>query len=155
MGGADAGPLRRLEHQLHPWVAHAILPIFAFANAGVSFAGMSLASVWEPIPLGMAGGLFFGKVAGVFRHCRVVDRGRCGAHAGGRHVAQAPRVSTCAGIGFTMSLFIGTLAFEDPAFTVPLRLGVLTGSLLAASVGYLILACPRLTSDTVWEATYP
>jgi NhaA family Na+:H+ antiporter len=135
----DEQPLRRLEHLLHPWVAYAILPIFAFANAGVSFAGMSLADLFQPVPLGIAGGLFLGKLVGVFGvSTLLITAGIAHMPAGGTWL-KLFGVSTCAGIGFTMSLFIGTLAFDDPAFATPLRLGVLVGSLLSASVSYLVL----------------
>jgi len=135
----DEQPLRRLEHALHPWVAYAILPIFAFANAGVSLAGMSLADGFRPVPLGIAGGLFLGKLVGVFGVSAVlVAAGLARMPAGGTWL-ELFGVSACAGIGFTMSLFIGTLAFEDPAFATPLRLGVLVGSLLSAAAGYAAL----------------
>ena len=141
-GGAGASnerPLHRLEHLLSPWVAYAIVPIFAFANAGVSFAGMSFAKLFEPIPLGIAGGLFLGKMVGVFSVAALlIVTGRARMPAGGTWLTLLG-ISICAGIGFTMSLFIGTLAFEDPAFAAPLRLGVLSGSLLSAAIGYAIL----------------
>ena len=137
--GADEPPLRRLEHALHPWVSYAILPLFAFANAGVSFAGMSLANLFEPIPLGIAGGLFLGKMIGVFGVAALLIGGGVARMPAGGTWPALFGVSVCAGIGFTMSLFIGTLAFEDVALAVPLRLGVLSGSFLAASVGYAIL----------------
>lgn len=141
----DAPPLRRLEHSLHPWVSYAILPIFAFANAGSSFAGMSLAKLFETVPLSIAGALFLGKLLGVFGVAALlITAGFARMPAGGTWL-KLLGVSTCAGIGFTMSLFIGTLAFEDPALTAPLRLGVLVGSLLSASVGYAIL---RSTPET-------
>jgi len=141
-GGGDAAeepPLRRLEHTLHPWVAYGILPIFAFANAGVSFEGMAFAKLFEAVPLGIAGGLFLGKLLGVFGVAALlIGAGVARMPVGGTWL-KLLGVSICAGIGFTMSLFIGTLAFEDPAFAAPLRLGVLAGSLLSALAGYLIL----------------
>jgi len=148
-GGSDAPdtqPLRRLEHALHPWIAYAILPIFAFANAGVSFEGMSLAKVFEAVPLGIAGGLFLGKLLGVFGIAALLIAAGVARMPAGATWRTLLGVSTCAGIGFTMSLFIGTLAFEDPAFAAPLRLGVLVGSLLSAAVGYLILRSAPATA---------
>jgi Na+:H+ antiporter, NhaA family len=142
LAGGDAGdapPLRRLEHRLHPWVAYAILPIFAFANAGVSFAGMSFADLLAPIPLGIAGGLFVGKLVGVFGVAALLIAAGAARLPAGASWLTLLGVSSCAGIGFTMSLFIGTLAFEDPAFAAPLRLGVLAGSLLSALLGYVLL----------------
>jgi NhaA family Na+:H+ antiporter len=141
---SDQQPLRRLEHTLHPWVAYAILPIFAFANAGVSLEGISPAKLLEPVTLGIAGGLFLGKLLGVFGvAAALLSSGAAKMPAGGTW-PKLLGVSMCAGIGFTMSLFIGTLAFEDPRYTAPLRLGVLTGSLLSAGVAYVIL---RMTAD--------
>jgi NhaA family Na+:H+ antiporter len=139
-GVPDDQPLRRLEHGLHPWVAYAILPVFAFANAGVSFAGMSPADLLNPIPLGIAGGLFLGKLLGVFGISALLIATGLGRMPAGGTWPTLFGVSACAGIGFTMSLFIGTLAFDDPAFAAPLRLGVLVGSLVSAALGYLVLS---------------
>jgi NhaA family Na+:H+ antiporter len=146
VGAPDVQPLRHLEHMLHPWVAYAILPIFAFANAGLSFKGMSFAELLEPVPLGIAGGLFLGKVLGVFGVAALILVGGLARIPAGGTWMKLLGVSMCAGIGFTMSLFIGTLAFEDPAYAAPLRLGVLTGSLLSAALGYLILRMAPATS---------
>ena len=125
---------------LHPWVTFAIMPIFAFANAGVSFAGASLADLVAPLPLGIA--------AGALR--RQADRrlrSELGSPSGSGSAAcrMASRwtalygVSLLSGIGFTMSLFIGSLAFEDPAHAVGVRLGVFLGSILSGLCGYLLL----------------
>ncbi|MGI9189838.1 MAG: Na+/H+ antiporter NhaA [Longimicrobiaceae bacterium] len=134
-------PLRHLEHALHPWVAFLVLPVFAFANAGVSFKGVSAATLWQPLPLGIAGGLFVGKQVGVFGFCWLAIRAglaRLPTEAGWTHLYG---VSLLAGIGFTMSLFIGSLAFPagDPDYGTAVRLGVLAGSLLSGAVGYLVL----------------
>ena len=138
-GSTERSPLIRLEHGLHTWVAFGILPVFAFANAGVSLAGLSLASLLQPLPLGIAAGLFLGKQIGVMGATWLAVR--CG-------LARLPRdvdwwhvyaVALLTGIGFTMSLFIGTLAFEDPAMAADVRLGVLSGSLLSAVTGFLVL----------------
>jgi NhaA family Na+:H+ antiporter len=135
----DERPLRHLEHMLHPWVAYGILPLFAFVNAGVSFEGLSFAKLLAPVPLGIAGGLFLGKLVGVFGiAASLVVLGFARMPAGGTW-PKLLGVSICTGIGFTMSLFIGTLAFEDPSYEAPLRLGVLVGSLLSAVAGYLTL----------------
>jgi NhaA family Na+:H+ antiporter len=137
----DDQPLRRLEHTLHPWVAYAILPVFAFANAGVSFEGMSIGNLFAPIPFGIAGGLFLGKLLGVFGVAALLVLAGVARMPTGGTWLKLLGVSVCAGIGFTMSLFIGTLAFEDPAYAVPVRLGVFVGSLLSALVGFLLLRC--------------
>ncbi|WP_229515349.1 Na+/H+ antiporter NhaA [Paraburkholderia terrae] len=142
-------PLHRLEHNLHPWVAFAILPIFAFANAGVSFAGITFAAFSDPLTLGIAVGLFVGKSVGV---C-----GACGALIGlgaarlpdGASWPQFAGVAALCGVGFTMSLFIGSLAFEGPEYFTPIRLGVIAGSLLSGIMGYLLLRfAPRHSSST-------
>ena len=132
-------PLHRLEHALHPWVAFLILPIFALANAGVSLAGISPSSLAEPVPLGIALGLFLGKQLGVMLTSGLAIRfGLSGLPAGATWM-QFYGVSVLTGIGFTMSLFIGTLAFPDPEHAVAVRLGVLVGSIASALVGYALL----------------
>ena len=132
-------PLKRLEHALHPWVAFGVLPAFAFANAGVSLAGLSLDSFFEPLPLGIMLGLFLGKQLGVFGFVWIgVRLGLCQLPHGVTW-PQIYGVALLSGIGFTMSLFIGTLAYEDPAYSAGIRLGVLGGSILSGVLGYLVL----------------
>ena len=138
-GGPEESPLHRLEHGLHPWVAFAILPLFAFANAGVSFVGLSPASLLEPLPLGIAAGLFVGKPIGIMAATWLTVRFGLARLPETVDWYQLLAVAFLTGIGFTMSLFIGTLAFEDPSFAADVRLGVLSGSLLSATTGYLIL----------------
>ncbi len=132
--------LEQLEESLHPWVAFAVLPLFAFANAGVSLQGLSLENLLEPIPLGIAAGLFAGKAIGVFGATWIAVMGGLAGKPDGATWLQILGIALLSGIGFTMSLFIGMLAFPDPAEAASLRLGVLTGSLVSAVVGYLILA---------------
>ena len=132
--------LEQLEENLHPWVAFAVLPLFAFANAGVSLQGLSLDNLLEPIPLGIAAGLFAGKAIGIFGATWIAVMGGLAGKPDGATWPQILGVAMLGGIGFTMSLFIGMLAFPDPAEAASLRLGVLTGSLLSAVAGYLILA---------------
>jgi len=138
-GKPETSPLRRCEHALHPWVTFAIMPIFAFANAGVSLAGLGLDTLLHPLTLGIAAGLFFGKQVGV------MGAAALGAMLGllrlpeGVGWRQMYGAAILTGIGFTMSLFIGTLAFEAPETAAPLRLGVLGGSILSAVVGYAVL----------------
>ena len=137
----DRSPVRDIEHRLHPWVAFGILPVFAFANAGVSLEGMTAATLLDPVPLGIALGLFIGKQVGVFTFAWIaVELGlaRLPASVTWRQLYGA---AILCGIGFTMSLFIGSLAFADvPAgHEVNDRLGILVGSLLSAIVGYCFL----------------
>ncbi len=134
-------PLRRLEHSLHPWVAFGILPLFAFANAGVHLGGLNLQSLLEPIPLGIAAGLFVGKQVGVIAFAGLViavGAARLPEKVLWRHLYG---VALLCGVGFTMSLFIGALAFEavTPGAAVNDRLGIIAGSLLSAVAGYLWL----------------
>jgi len=135
-----SSPLRKLEHELHPWVVYCVLPIFAFANAGVSLHGLSLKQLANPITFGIMLGLFVGKQAGVMfmtwlgsvlRVCQLPT-----------HVtwAQYYGMALITGIGFTMSLFIGALAFSDITNQTYVRLGVLLGSVTSGLVGYFILS---------------
>jgi NhaA family Na+:H+ antiporter len=137
---AEASPLHRLEHALQAWVAFAIIPIFGFANAGVSFAGFSLSALLAPLPLGVALGLFVGKQVGVFTFSLLAIRSNLADVPAGATRLQCYGVALLCGIGFTMSLFIGALAFpNDPALTDATKIGVLTGSVLSALAGLLIL----------------
>ncbi len=138
--GTTARPLEALEHALVPWVSFGIVPIFAFANAGVSLHGVSPANLLAPVPLGIALGLFLGKAVGIYGFARTaISAGFSEMPKGASH-AQLFGVAVIGGIGFTMSLFIGTLAFPDPSRAADLRIGVLTGSILSAVAGYLILS---------------
>ncbi len=132
-------PLTHLEHTLHPWVSYGILPLFAFANAGVSLAGLSMSSLLEPVPLGIAAGLFVGKQIGVFGMTFAAVKLGISSMPEGTTWPQFYGIALLTGIGFTMSLFIGTLAFEDPSYAPGVRMGVITGSILSAVAGYLIL----------------
>ncbi len=132
-------PLHQLEHGLHPWVAFGVLPIFAFANAGVSFAGVTLEALAQPLPLGIAAGLFIGKSVGVCGASAVLVRFGLAKLPEGASWCQLVGVAALCGVGFTMSLFIGSLAFEGPEYFTPLRLGVIAGSVLSGVTGYLLL----------------
>ncbi|MBL8706276.1 MAG: Na+/H+ antiporter NhaA [Rhodospirillales bacterium] len=132
-------PLRWLEHALHPWVAYLVLPAFAFANAGVKLAGLSLAAILEPVTLGILLGLFLGKQLGVFGALWLAIRAGWGRMPEGASWTQLYGLGLLCGIGFTMSLFIGGLAFDDAAHGVQVRIGVLAGSILAAVVGAVLL----------------
>ena len=132
-------PLRQMEHALHPWVAYAILPLFAFANAGVSLAGLSPTILVEPIPLGIAVGLFLGKQIGVMGASWGAVRLGLGRLPHDATWLQFYGMAMLTGIGFTMSLFIGGLAFDDAGYSAAVRIGVLTGSLLSGIAGFLVL----------------
>lgn len=136
---ADTSPLLKIEHALGPWVSFAIVPIFAFANAGVSLAGMTPAELLMPIPLGIALGLFVGKTIGIYGFARLAIATKAGSMPAHATDLQLFGTAVLGGIGFTMSLFIGMLAFPGEAAAADLRLGVLTGSLVSAVVGFLIL----------------
>jgi NhaA family Na+:H+ antiporter len=132
--------LEQLEESLHPWVAFAVLPLFAFANAGVSLQGLSLTHLLQPVTLGIAAGLFPGKMIGILGATWLAVALGMAQKPAGANWVQLAGLAVLGGIGFTMSLFIGMLAFPDPAHAAQLRLGVLAGSLVSAVVGYLLLA---------------
>ncbi len=140
-GGSAGSPLLRAEHALQPWVAFFILPVFAFVNAGVSLQDFVLADLLGPVPLGIAAGLLLGKTLGVMGAVWLLVR-----FAGARLPAQASwrqmlGVSVLCGVGFTMSLFIGSLAFTGSSgdYLTQVKLGVLCGSLLSGGLGALVL----------------
>jgi NhaA family Na+:H+ antiporter len=134
---AEDSPLHRMEHGLHPWVAYAIVPLFGFVNAGVSFGGSPLLA---PLPLGIVAGLFLGKQLGVFGAVWAsVHLGWARKPAGASWV-QIYGVALLCGIGFTMSLFISGLAFgSQPAFVDEAKIGILGGSMISALAGWLVL----------------
>ncbi|HRK98536.1 MAG TPA: Na+/H+ antiporter NhaA [Alphaproteobacteria bacterium] len=137
-------PVETLEHALHPWVAYMILPLFAFANAGVSFEGMGLGSFTELVTLGIIAGLFIGKQLGIFLPLFLAVKSGLCKLPDGASWGQVYGMSVLCGVGFTMSLFIGELAFDDPAIQSSVRLGVLSGSVLSAVVGYAVIRfCPK------------
>jgi len=132
-------PARFLEHVLHPWVAFLILPAFAFANAGISFAGIGFAALLDRVTLGIALGLVVGKALGIWGSIRLAVAIGAARMPEGVTERQIWGLAVLCGIGFTMSLFIGGLAFDDQAHAVAVRLGVLTGSVVAAVTGYMLL----------------
>lgn len=136
---SGSSPLHRLEHRLHPWSAFLIVPLFGFANAGVSFAGLKLANLLDPLPLGVAMGLFLGKQIGVSTAAWLATRSGLAARPEGASGLQIYGVATLCGIGFTMSLFIGDLAFDNPLLIEEVKIGVLLGSLASALLGYTLL----------------
>ncbi len=132
---------RKLEHDLHPWVAYFVLPVFAFANAGVPLAGVTLETLLHPVTLGIAAGLFIGKQAGVFLITWLLCALQVTRLPDGVTWGQIYGVAVLCGVGFTMSLFIGTLAFDNVgiSFSPNDRLGVLVGSVASALWGYFVL----------------
>ncbi|PSS57151.1 Na+/H+ antiporter NhaA [Pseudomonas sp. BBP2017] len=139
---AEPSPLLTLEHALHPWVAYGILPLFAFANAGVSLAGVSLESFTHYVPMGIAIGLLLGKTVGVFGLTWIAVKLGMATLPGGANWGQVLGVAILCGIGFTMSLFVGSLAFVPGSseYAGMDRMGILTGSILAALIGYGVTA---------------
>jgi NhaA family Na+:H+ antiporter len=129
----------RLENILHPYVKFLILPLFAFANAGLSLDGMQLSTLAESLPLGIAAGLALGKPIGIFLTVWLAVKFGLAHLPEGARWRQVLGVACLAGIGFTMSLFIGLLAFRDPTLIMDVRLGVLTGSLVSVALGLLVL----------------
>jgi len=133
---------KKMEHGLHPWVAFAILPIFAFANSGVPIAGLTIDALLKPVPLGIALGLFVGKQLGVFSAAFLAVKLGFAKLPQGLRWGHIYGMAALCGVGFTMSLFIGSLAFEGsggPDYAVDDRLGILTGSFLSATLGVVIL----------------
>lgn len=134
--------LPHLEHSLHPWVSFIILPLFAFANAGISLTGVSLDALLNPVPLGIAAGLFIGKQVGIFGACWLAIKLGLAKLPEGATWMQFYAVTILCGIGFTMSLFIGSLAFEAQGteYMIDVKLGVLVGSLLSAVLGSILIS---------------
>jgi NhaA family Na+:H+ antiporter len=132
-------PLQRLEGDLHPWVVYIILPIFGFANAGVPFTGLTMKSLMEPVTLGIILGLIAGKQIGIFGTIWLcIKSGLCPKPEGATWV-QIYGMAILCGIGFTMSLFIGGLAFSSMELQAQVRLGVLVGSFISAALAYMLL----------------
>ena len=141
-GSPDAAnsPLHRLEHGIAPWSAFFIVPLFGFANAGVSLAGMGMEQVFAPLPIGIAAGLFLGKQIGIFTAVWLAVKTGFAGRLGGASWLQVYGVAMLCGIGFTMSLFIGPLAFPGNTLLIEeAKIGVLGGSFLSAVLGYCIL----------------
>ncbi|MFP3437835.1 Na+/H+ antiporter NhaA [Pantoea sp. SIMBA_133] len=143
-GSTHESPLERLEHGLEPWVVFLILPVFGFANAGVSLAGLTTDDLLSPVPVGVAAGLFFGKQAGVFGLSLLAISTGLAKKPENSSWLQIYGVSVLCGIGFTMSLFIGNLAFAgSPLLVDEVKVGVLAGSIVSAAAGALILLLKR------------
>ncbi len=143
-------PIEELEHSLHPWVSYLILPVFAFANAGIPLQGMGIGDLFHPVPLGIMLGLILGKLLGVFGFSVAAIKlgiAQTPENANWRHLLG---VASLCGIGFTMSLFIGGLAFEHTGgdamtYLTTHRIGILSGSLISGILGYVMLYFPSKT----------
>lgn len=148
---AEPSPLKSLEHALHPWVSFGILPLFAFANAGLSLSGVTLESFTHHVPMGIAVGLLLGKTIGVFGLTWMAVKTGLAALPSGANWGQVLGVAILCGIGFTMSLFVGSLAFEPGSseYAGMDRMGILTGSLFAALIGYAVTAAASRRNNTL------
>ena len=135
----NKSPLRELEHELHSWVTYGILPIFAFANAGITFDGLTFSSLFNTLTLGIILGLVLGKSLGVLLMAAIGSLLRICSLPNQVSLSQFIGMSFFTGIGFTMSLFIGTLAFEDVLLQTQIRLGVIVGSLIAGLIGSVFI----------------
>jgi len=138
-GKDGASPLKHVEHSVHPWSAFLVMPLFGFANAGLNLAGIGVQHLFHGVASGIAVGLFLGKQIGVFGFTWLAVKLGLGERPAGVSWGGIYGVSFLAGIGFTMSLFIGTLAWDDGSHAAEIRLGVLEGSLLSAVAGIAIL----------------
>lgn len=154
----DYSPLKHLEHELHPWVSFLILPVFAFANAGIPFKGMSFSDLFHAVPLGIMLGLVVGKIVGVYGFSAMAIRLGVAKMPDKATTQHLIGVAALCGIGFTMSLFIGGLAFEHTggdaeSYLLTNRIGILAGSLIAGIGGYLILRLARPAHESLSEET--
>lgn len=144
-------PLKSMEHDLHTVVAFIILPIFAFANAGISFEGVGAEQLLHPVPLGIAAGLFIGKQLGIFGLCALAIKYRLASLPANMTYKALYGTATLCGVGFTMSLFIGSLAFEATSVNMIFdeRLGIIIGSVISGLLGFIILhrALPKTSND--------
>jgi len=146
--GVEINLSKSLEHDLHYWVAFFILPVFAFVNAGIDIRGISLPSMTDSVPLGIALGLFLGKQIGVFSFSWIAIKSGFASLPKDSNWMQLYGVSILTGIGFTMSLFIGSLAFpNDQLYQYTDKLAILVGSFAAGIIGYLVLLFSRSLSE--------
>jgi len=140
---SSKSPLRLLEHDLHSVVAYGVLPLFAFVNGGIDLAGVSIESIMHSVPMGIAAGLFVGKQVGIFVLCFLAIKLGLARMPEGANWGSLYGVSVLCGVGFTMSLFVASLAFENVLFSPEQvfdeRLGIIVGSILSAVVGFLVL----------------
>lgn len=151
--GSPGSPLKELEHDLHHVVAFFVLPVFAFANAGIALGGVTLDQVFHGVPLGIAAGLFFGKQIGVFGLCWLAIRVKLAKLPSGMNFSSLYGVAALCGVGFTMSLFIGSLAFEETGVDLLFdeRLGIILGSLASGIVSYFLLRSSLKPRDSAQQ----
>jgi NhaA family Na+:H+ antiporter len=142
-GNEDNSPLKTVEHKLHPWSSFLVMPLFGFANAGLNLSGVSFSQLFHGVAGGVAVGLFIGKQIGVFGATYLAVKLGLGEKPAGAGWVGIYGVGLLAGIGFTMSLFIGTLAWDDGSHAAEIRLGVLVGSILSAAAGIAVLSWER------------
>ena len=147
-------PLERAEHALQPWVAFAVLPMFAFVNAGVSLQGLSPDTLLQSVPIGIGARFVVGNAVGVFGASMLLVRFSGAAMPAGANWALLFGVCVLCGVGFTMSLFIGRLAFDglDDSYVTQLKIGVLAGSLVAGVIGSLVLLRSKTSAERVTKA---
>jgi NhaA family Na+:H+ antiporter len=143
-----SSPVHELENGLHPYVKFAILPLFAFANAGLPLDGFSLSNLTQHVPLGIIAGLSLGKPLGIMAAVILLVAAGLAKLPEGVNWRYMFGVSCLAGIGFTMSLFIGTLAFNDPSIEAQVRVGVVAGSMLSMLLGFAIMWPGKVERDT-------
>ena len=148
---SDSSPLKELEHDLHQIVAFFVLPVFAFANAGISLYGVSANQIFHGVPLGIAAGLFVGKQIGIFGLCWLAIKMKLTELPKDMNMLSLYGTSALCGVGFTMSLFIGSLAFEETGVDLLFdeRLGIIVGSLASGLVGYLVLRKALVSKETL------
>jgi len=134
-------PLKTMEHDLHAVVAYVILPVFAFCNSGINLSGVGVDDIMHPMPVGIILGLFVGKQIGVFGFCWLGIKLKLADIPEGMNLKSLYGTAALCGIGYTMSLFIGSLALEESGINNALdeRIGILVGSILSGVYGYLIL----------------
>lgn len=138
---SSKSPLKELEYDLHNIVAFFILPVFAFANAGIAIEGITIEQFFHNVPCGIAAGLFFGKQIGIFSLCYLSIRLKLATLPNEMNLLSLYGVSTLCGVGFTMSLFIGSLAFEETGVNLLFdeRIGIIFGSIISGVLGYFLL----------------
>ncbi|MEP6064877.1 MAG: Na+/H+ antiporter NhaA [Paracoccaceae bacterium] len=146
-------PLHSLEHGLTPYVLYLIIPIFAFANAGVVLKGMTFGDLFAPLPLGIAAGLIIGKQVGVFGLAMLMIKTGLAKMPHGANVLHIYGIACLAGVGFTMSLFIGGLSYGDPTMMNDVRLGVLAVSIVSGIAGYIALMVASRPSEDEAQTT--
>jgi NhaA family Na+:H+ antiporter len=158
LGSRDApqqghSPLQELLHALHPWVAFCVLPMFAFVNAGVSLETITLRTLLDPVPLGIGLGLIVGKQLGIFGFTWITIRSGIARLPRGVTMMDIYGVALLCGVGFTMSLFIGSLAYEEggAGYARPDRLGIIVGSLISGLLGFVVLRLSRRRNQTSVE----